>query len=185
MGKVLNKSTFSLLFLVLLSGCSLTRHYKKVATDADVTVAKKAIIAPWVATHFPVRVETVTKVDSFTTVIYDDETMSELNSIIDSLLITRDTAVKWLKENCVPRVERKTIRIRDTVFQTNGAQLFALQNQIALKESEITQQVEKVNRLEERVKKVKETRNYLIGVLALIGIAGIVFLLARLKPWSR
>jgi hypothetical protein len=182
MAGVLNKSI--LLFVVLLSSCSLTRHYKKVATDADVTVAKKAIIAPWVATHFPVRLETVTKVDSFTTVIYDDETMSELNDIIDSLLINRDTAVKWLKENCVPKTVVKTINFRDTVFQTNGAQLFALQQQIALKESEIAQQVDKVNRLEERVKKVKETRNYLIGVLALIGFGVIVLLLAK-KPWLR
>lgn len=177
------KGLNSLLFLVLLSGCSLHKHYKKVATDTNVTTEKKAIIAPWVSINFPVRVETVTKVDSFETVIYDEAALIEMNAIIDSLLLNRDTAVKWIKQNCVPRVEKKTITIRDTVFQSNGAQVFALQNQIANLQQETLTKTKAITSLEEKISKAKTTRNYLLGVIALFVFGLIVFILAKLKVW--
>ena len=70
-----------LVFFVLITSCSTTRHYKKVATDPQVTVEKKAIIAPWVSTNFPVE-ESYSKGEETTSVdtTYSAETVDSLKA---------------------------------------------------------------------------------------------------------
>jgi hypothetical protein len=167
MGKVI-KSGYILTFIVLLSGCSLTKHYKKVATDTDVTSKEKAIIAPWVSVHFPTKTEYVQgKTDTIETLITDDGVISELNQIIDSLLLLpKDSAIKYLHKNCKEKVI-KTVRV-DTVYNENGGTIYSLKQQLAVCDQEVNEQKGKVKSAEEKERKVREQRNYAFGVLLVL-----------------
>lgn len=176
-----------LLLLLFVVSCSTVRHYKKVATDTDVTNKEKAIIAPWVMANFPNRELFVPgKNDTIETWVSDDESIFQLGEIIDSLLmLPKDSIVKVIKDSC--RTKTVIIRRVDTFKVSNGAEVYNLQQQVAGKESEIKKLELTKSELEKDYNKIRETRNYLIGVLCLIGFVVIVFILARLKAgkWLR
>lgn len=173
----------SLLFIVLLSGCSLTKHYKKVATDSRVTSEKKAIIAPWVSVHFPTRTEFVQgRTDTIETILTDDQTITELNSIIDSLLVMpKDSVIKYLHENCKEKVKViRTVRV-DTVYNENGGTIYNLKQQLAVCDQEVLGIRQELKANDEKLDKVRNQRNYAFGVIALLGFSIIVFFLAKIK----
>lgn len=167
----------------LLFGCKPSRHYVKVATDTDVTTKEKGIIAPWVATHFPVRETFIPgKPHTVIEVVHDWETLGQLNDILDSLLmLPKDTVLKYLKENCVPK--REVIRIvrTDTVQVESGATIFQLQQRLAVCEGEVTLKQNQLDAAVEDAEKYKIQRNTYIGILALIGFAVGVIIAARLR----
>jgi hypothetical protein len=169
---------------VFLSGCSLTKHYKKVATDTQVTSEKKAIIAPWVSVHFPSKTEYIQgKVDTIETLITDDGVISELNAIIDSLLLLpKDSAIRYLHKNCKEKVIR-TVRV-DTMYQENGGTIYTLKQQLAVCDYEVVTVRQQLKDSEEKNKKLSNQRNYLIGIISLFVFGIIVFFLAKIKrPW--
>ena len=171
--------------LFLLYGCKSTRHYVKVATDTEVTNKEKAIIAPWVMANFPGRdVFIPGKNDTIIEVVQDWEVLGQLNEILDSLImLPRDTAIKYIKENCKPTKEIVNIIRVDTFRVSNGAEVYNLQQQVATKEVEIKKLEFSNSELLKKANKLKEVRNYLIGVLSLIGFGVIVFVMAKLKVW--
>jgi hypothetical protein len=133
--------------LLVLISCTPTKHYRKVASDPNVTPKKKAIIAPFVSAHFPVKErivsDTIIKIDT----VYDENTVLLLSTIIDSLIMTKtekvvDKSVETrlrqqlasVKKKCGQRV---TVRetIRDTIYQEDEAKTFALRDYITKLES--------------------------------------------------
>jgi hypothetical protein len=131
-----------LIFILLLVSCSGVKHYRKVATDTKVTVEKKAIIAPFVSTYFPVRErvksDTVIKVDT----VYDESTSKFFSDIIDSLVKSpakKDYALikkyEELKKACAYRPET-TIYIRDTIYAIDEAERFAMDQYVKSVEQE-------------------------------------------------
>ncbi len=175
------KSGYILTFIVLLSGCSLTKHYKKVATDTRVTSDKKAIIAPWVSVHFPTKTEYVKgKTDTIETLITDDVVISELNQIIDSLLLLpKDSAIKYLHKNCKEKVIR-TVRV-DTMYQENGGTIYSLKQQLAVCDQEVLGLRQSLKAGEEKLKKVRDQRNYSIGIILLLSFSIVVWFLSKIK----
>ena len=181
---MVSRSIYGLTFLLLLSGCSLTK-YKKVATDTRVTSEKKAIIAPWVSVHFPTKTEFIQgKTDTIETILTDDNTITELNGIIDSLLVMhKDSVIKYLHENCKEKTKViRTVRV-DTFYNENGGTIYNLKQQLAVCDQEVLGIKESLKVKDEKLKKVTQHRNYAIGVIALFVFAVIVFILAKLKVW--
>lgn len=114
------------LFIIVLIffSCNTTRHWKKVASDQNVTPEKRAIIAPKVAAMFPPEIifiegkETV-RIDS---IMYDES----LNVIITDTVNKVDTVIKTRVKQ-ITRVITK----RDTLQIVNTAQLSAVQRELA------------------------------------------------------
>jgi hypothetical protein len=109
--------------IFLLVSCSSVRHWKKVATDVDVTPYKKSLIAPKMAVLFPPQVkhvpgETVVKVDTV---------INERYEVIRDTVTGVDTVVKYRE-----RTVTKEVRIVDTVFQVDAATLYATQQELAV-----------------------------------------------------
>lgn len=167
----------------LLFGCKPSRHYVKVATDTDVTTKEKNIIAPWVATHFPVRETFIPgKPDTVIEVVQDWETLGQLNGILDSLLmLPKDTLLKYLKEKCVPKREIVNIRTVDTIQVESGATIFNLQQRLAVCEGEVTLKQNQLDAAVESSEKFKNQRNTFIGILSLIVFAVGVIIAAKLR----
>lgn len=172
----------SILFLFLL-GCKATeKTYKKVATDYNVTTEKKAIIAPWVSVHFPPTTEFIFgKSDTLIETVYDEQALSELNEIIDSLLLMpKDSVVKYL-QNYVPKVQKIYVHRTDTLLQEDAGAVFSLKQQLVICDHDVNVKVAELKTMEERLEKMRGVRNKLIGVLSLIGFGIIVFFLAKLR----
>jgi PBP1b-binding outer membrane lipoprotein LpoB len=154
-----------LLFLVFAS-CNPTRHYQKVATDTEVTPKKKAIIAPWVSTNFPVE-ETYTKGKDSVIVdtLYNADVVDSLKTELDLLIIAINGSrgddedsiefidIDSLKASILAKCKGtrtvvKTISRVDTVKKADGAALFAMKNQLDKCESATVFQDEKIKQLQ-------------------------------------
>ena len=80
---LIKKLKYIVILPLILLGCGVSlRIYNKVATDSKVTVDKLAIIAPFVATNFPIK-ETFIRGKSDTTIIHD--TTTETAIIYDTI----------------------------------------------------------------------------------------------------
>ena len=166
---------------MLLSGCGLTRHYKKVATDIDVTLKKKSIIAPWVAVNFPSVTKVVPgKIDTVETIYYDEIAIDDLNHLVDSLLL-RPEVVKLLKEKCIPIVKTKYITKVDTVFTDNAAKIFTMQQSIARLESANVKLSLSSEDKDKKISDIKRQRNIFIGILSGIVLLTGVIIYFKLK----
>jgi hypothetical protein len=99
--------------ILLAAGCSPLKHYRKVATDTQVTEEKRKTIAPWVAANFPTETryvpgDTVVRVDTLTT---EDTLYWET---VDTVQIPK-TIVRYVT---------KTVTIRDTIYKSDEAKLY-------------------------------------------------------------
>lgn len=126
-----------LAFLLFTMGCSPLRHYKKVATDTEVTPKKKKIMAPWIMANFPsedryvpgdtlVRIDTLDRADT----IYWET--------VDTLRIQEPTVTRYIT---------RTITIRDTIYRNDPktkAELFTLRDNLAKAEYRQTAQAEEI-----------------------------------------
>lgn len=180
----MNKLIYSLTFIMILSGCNLTKHYKKVATDTDVTLLKKAIIAPWVSVNFPNQTTFIPgQVDTLELIHYDEIALKEMNDIIDSLLmLPRDSVIKLLKEKCIPVTKTVYLTRVDTVQREDQAKVFVLQQSLARSESAIVQLNADITQKESKLDKVKNQRNTFIGISFLFVLSIVIFLYVKLKP---
>jgi len=173
-----------IIVVIALIGCNTTKHYKKVSTDTDVTLLKKAIIAPWVSVHFPNQTTFIPgRVDSVEKVVYDEKALSEMNDIIDSLLmLPKDSVIKLLKEKCIPITKTVYLTRVDTVQRDDPAKIFVLQQSLARSEAAIVQLNADITQKEEKLNKVKNQRNTFLGITILFVLAIATFLYVKLKP---
>jgi len=125
----------ALALCVFITACSPLRHYRKVATDTDVTTKKKKIMAPWIMANFPsedryvpgdtlVRIDTLTREDT----IYWE---------------TVDTLRLQEPERVVYRYVTRTLTIRDTVYRPDPktkAQVFYLTDELNKRDAVIVSQ---------------------------------------------
>lgn len=171
-----------IIVLALLTGCKATeKTYRKIATDTQVTTEKKNIISPWVSVHFPPTTEFVFgKPDTIVNVVYDELALGELSSIVDSLLmLPKDSVIQYLKG--ANKTRTVYVHRTDTLYKEDAGAVYSLKQQLAVCDQDVNMKLTEIKDLKEKVDKVKETRNYLIGVLCLIGFGVIVFFLAKLK----
>lgn len=141
------------IFLLLLLSCNPLRHYQKVATDTDVTAKKKATIAPFIAIHFPVKEKYVKGDTIIDTLLKYDTSFVKVN----------DTIIKEITHNKII-----TKKIIDTIYMTNEAERYALQETINKYEQDIKELQDKSNKQENKIKDLRDERNILlIGVLIL------------------
>jgi len=181
-------SRIIILFLILVS-CSTVRHYKKVATDTRVTTEKKAIIAPFVSTYFPVRERVKSDTVKVTDTLYDEGTAHMLSDIIDSLLAKpqkKDTALirkfQELKKKCASLVST-TITIRDTIYTVDEAERFTLTQYVKATEAENSVLKKEKELADKRLADMRKQKSWLIVSLVLAGliIAALLYFFLRFK----
>jgi hypothetical protein len=170
--------------VIALIGCNTTKHYKKVATDIDVTLEKKAIIAPWVSVNFPNQTTFIIgKMDTVEKVVYDDDALNQMTEIIDSLLmLPKDSVIKLLKEKCIPVTKTVYLTRVDTVQREDQAKVFVLQQSLARSEAAIVQLNADITQKDAKLDKVKNQRNTFIGISFLFVLSIVIFLYVKLKP---
>lgn len=172
-----------IIVVIALIGCNTTKPYRKIALDTDVTMYKKAIIAPWVSVHFPNQTIFIPgQVDTVEKVVYDEDALSQMNDIIDSLLmLPRDSVIKLLKEKCIPITKTVYLTRVDTVQREDAAKVFVLQQSLSRSESAIVQLNSDLTQKDIKIRKAN-TRFYIsLGVIAffILGIAS--YLYVKLK----
>lgn len=201
--------SFILAFLVLTTSCSTTRHYKKVATDSEVTPKKKAIIAPWVSANFPVE-ESYTKGKDSVTVdtLYNADVVDSLKTELDLLIIAingnRDgeegDSIEYIDVDSLKaailakckgtKVIRTVTHRVDTLKQKDGAALFTMKTQLDKCNAESVVKDEQIKNLQAQVLAANEERDEVKGeknmlwiylVVALIAILVLGYLLVKPK----
>lgn len=166
------RNLFLVCFLLLLS-CSSVRHYRKVATDTEVTLEKKAIISPWVSVHFPAIPEYI-KGDSV--VVYDTtynlHLIDSLVKSIDSIVATQvtidvDSLKRAIELQCRPKtVYKTTVRI-DTVKIRDEAMVFTLRRDLELAGAENVSLATKLKETEDKLAKAsKKGGTYILYIIA-------------------
>jgi hypothetical protein len=135
--------------LLVLISCTPTKHYRKVASDPNVTPKKKAIIAPFVSAHFPVKERIVSDTVRIVDTVYDEKTTYILSTIIDSLIMRKQDTVRIrdrkaeakliaqlneIKKDC-GRLITIHEKITDTIYQEDEAKTFAMREYITRLES--------------------------------------------------
>lgn len=133
-----------LIVILLLVSCNPTKPYKRVAADPNVTPKKKAIIAPFVSAHFPIKERITTDTIRVIDTVYDENTVLILANIIDSMImVKKDTVIvrdisterrlseqlRLAKKNC-GRVITVRETIKDTIWQEDGATTLLLRDQL-------------------------------------------------------
>jgi hypothetical protein len=173
-----------IIVVIALIGCNTTKHYKKVATDTDVTLYKKAIIAPWVSVNFPNQTTFIAgQVDTVETLVWDEMILNEMNEIIDSLLmLPKDSVIKLLKEKCIPVTKTVYLTRVDTVQREDQAKVFVLQQSLARSEATIIKRDATILDKDAALSKVKNQRNTFIGISFLFVLSLVIFIYVKLKP---
>lgn len=138
------------LLIILLMACNPLRHWKGVAVDADVTMQKKAIIAPMVALHFPPETKYI-KGDTVIKVIID--TLVD----IDTTYLPGDTITK-----IITKLRERTIvkTVIDTVYQLNTAEVFALREHISKQEQLLNELIAKSQELKDDADDAHRSRRW-------------------------
>ena len=160
-----------ILFLFILFGCNPLRHYNKVATDPDVTMTKKNIIAPWVALHFPVE----TKYVKGETIIETDT----LNILDTTYIKAMDTVIKKITVTKV--INKRTI---DTIYMVNEAERFALRNIITRQGADIEAKDKMIKEYKTKLTKAASDKFWMMVAIILLGLFNL-FILYRwiTKQW--
>jgi hypothetical protein len=138
-----------ILIVLLFVSCNPTKPNRKVASDPNVTPKKKAIIAPFVSTHFPVTERIVSDTVRIVDTVYDEKTTYILSTIIDSLIMRKQDTVRIrdrkaeakliaqlneIKKDC-GRLITIHEKITDTIYQEDEAKTFAMREYITKLES--------------------------------------------------
>lgn len=166
------RNLFLVCFLLLLS-CSSVRHYRKVATDTEVTPEKKAIISPWVSAHFPAVPEYI-KGDSV--IVYDttynfhiiDSLVKSIDSLAASqMYIDVDSLKRAIEAQCRPKtVYKTTVRI-DTIKIRDEALVFTLRRDLEVASGENAALVVKLKEAEDKLSKAgKKGTTYILYIIA-------------------
>lgn len=176
-----------LLSLLLLLSCSSVRHYRKVATDTEVTPEKKAIIAPWVSAHFPIDIvylqgEEIVVVDSTFNQALIDSLIVSIDSLTSAFSkINVDSLKEAIRKECVPKTVYKT-RVRvDTVKVPDKALIFTLQRDLETCNGVNASLQEKLNQAQAKIDAHgKKTTNYIIYLVIGLAVIGLqTFLLVK------
>jgi len=177
--------------LLLMMACTSVRPYKKVAADARVTTEKKAILAPFVATHYPpqfrVIKDTIVRMDT----TYNERFVYELAKIIDSLIFVpkdtirvKDPAMKKRVDSLIRLCGRSVIKTEiytDTVYVADGAKDMALNQFVSGVQAEnASLKSDNADLKEKSSGASKKLRMYMIGMYAAIALA-LMFLFLLFK----
>lgn len=141
------------IFLLLFISCNTLRHYQKVAIDTKVTAKKKATIAPFVAIHFKPEIKYI-KGDTIVEVIIHTDTINTLLT---------DTSYKTILQTKII-----TKKIVDTIYMSNEAERYALQQTILNYEKDISELQESNNKQEQKIKDLRQEKNILLIGLSLL-----------------
>lgn len=175
------RNLFLFCFLLLLS-CSSLKHYRKVATDTEVTPEKKAIISPWVSVHFPtvpqyIKGDSVIVVDT----AYNLHVIDSLLGVVDSIaanqiVVDLDSLKRVIESQCRPKtVYKTTVRI-DTLKMRDEALVFSLTRDLEVANAHNVALSTKLKETEEKLAKAsKKGTTYILYIVAaaiLVGFQG-------------
>lgn len=183
--------------LIILISCTPTKPYRKVASDTDVTPKKKAIIAPFVSMHFPVRERVTSDTVRIVDTVYDEKTTYILSTIIDSLIMRgKDTIrlrdkraearlveqLKVAKKEC-GRVITIKETIKDTIWQEDEAKTFAMRDYITKLEAKNGTLTHDLEVADKKVSAEFKRANTLLFMFigALLVIAFLIWLIIKTK----
>jgi hypothetical protein len=131
----IKKLKYFIILPVLLVGCGVSvRLYNKIATDSKVTVDKLAIIAPFVATNFPIK-ETFIIGKSDTTIIHDTTTKT---AIIYDTILKRYDSIK-IKNIVSNRLVMRT----DTIRLKSASDCYEINNRLLTAELKVKELTDK------------------------------------------
>lgn len=159
-----------IIFLILLMGCNPLRHYNKVATDPDVTMTKKNIIAPWVALHFP----TLTKYVKGETIIETDT----VNIFETTYIKAMDTVIKKIT---VTKVINK--RTTDTIYMVNEAERFALRNIVTRQGADIEAKDKMIKEYKTKLTKAASDKFWMTVAIILLFLINFILYRWITKQW--
>lgn len=177
--------------ILLFAACTSVRPYKQVAADAYVTTEKKAIIAPFVSTHFPPTVRTVRDTLHIIDTAYNEQFVYELSKIIDSLIFApKDTVrvddptnkrrIDSLIRLCSRSINKTTI-LRDTVWTTDPGKDMALTRFISIIQAENASLKKESDEIKTKADSSgKKLRLYMFGMYGAIALA-LMFLILLFK----
>lgn len=177
--------------ILLFAACTSVRPYKQVAADAHVTTEKKAIIAPFVSTHFPPTFRVVRDTLHIIDTAYNERFVYELSKIIDSLIFApKDTVrvenpankrrIDSLVRLCSRSINKTTI-LRDTVWMTDPGRDMALTHFISNVQAEnVLLKKEAEDSKLKASSSGKKLRLYMFGMYGAIALA-LMFLILLFK----
>lgn len=170
------------IFVVL--SCGSLRHYRKVATDKDVTAEKKAVISGWVAEHFPVTPEYIKGDDVIVTdTVYDTHLVDSLTASIDSLILNQlyldvDSLKAQIRRECKPKtIYRTKIRV-DTVKVVDDNLVTSLQSSL---DSAKAKNIDLEFKLVEAENKKGNSLYYIVGAFVVAGVQAYMMAKRRKK----
>lgn len=181
--------------LILLISCTPTKPYKRVAADPNVTPQKKAIIAPFVSAHFPIRERVTTDTIRIVDTVYDEKTVLVLSNIIDSLIMRgKDTIrdrrfevrlveqLKQAKKDCGRIITIREI-VKDTIWQADDAIMFILKDQVSKLEAKNNGLSYELEVADKRVASAVKRANLmlLLFIISLLLLALIIWLFLKAK----
>jgi hypothetical protein len=146
--------------ILLLASCSPLRHYKKVATDPNVTPEKKAVIAPWVVLNFPFQ-PTYSKPDTVDILIVDTIQLYSTDTLHDVKNLVQ------FRDRIVTKVVQRTIR--DTVKFESTATIDAIRRQLSIANERNGQVHTQKEQAEAATKAAKSKNRNLIYILIALG----------------
>lgn len=152
-------------------GCNPLRHYEKVAIDTDVTTAKKKVIAPFVALHFPVETKYVkgdTIIETDTLSLHDTTYIKKMDTITQRITLTKV-------------IHKKTT---DTIYMSNEAERFALRELITRQGTEMEAKDKIIKEYKQKIKDAAAQKFWMMVAIIALGVFNL-FILYRwiTKQW--
>lgn len=160
-----------ILLIIFLMGCNPLRHYNKVATDPDVTMTKKKVIAPFVALHFPVETKYVkgdTVIETDTLSLHDTTYINKMDTVTQRITLTKV-------------IHKKTT---DTIYMSNEAERFALRELITRQVTEMEAKDKIIKEYKQKIKDAAEQKFWMMVAIIALGLFNL-FILYRwiTKQW--
>lgn len=182
-------TVLSLILTVLLS-CNSLRHYKKVATDTDVTQKELQIITPWVHVHFAPQVEYVPgKEIVVTDTVVDTKAVDSLIRYIKNTpQVNIDSIEAAILATCVTKTIKEAKKTVDTIKVPDVALIKAKDNQYNTLHGEYIVAIEQRDKIEREKNEVvaKETKYktriaFLTVGIVVILLAIVAYIVLKLK----
>lgn len=162
-----------LIFVMLLVSCGVLRHYRKVATDTNVTPEKKAIISPWVSAHFPttpeyIKGDSVVVVDTTYNLRLIDSLVASIDSIVaHQIVIDLDSLKRAIEAQCRPRTVYKTTVRVDTLKVKDEALVFTLSRDLEKANAQNASLSVQLKETQDRLEKASKKRGtYILYIIA-------------------
>lgn len=185
------KYLLMLLMLVFSFSCNPLKHYQKVALDTEVTPKKKAVIAPWVATHFaaapPIYIKGKDSIRVDTA--YDNSKIDSLSAKLDSLLGGTDINIDSLKaaiiKDCKPKIITVTKQRVDTIEKESSAQaakIFTINRDLDVANSDNVTKELKIKELENALRDSQKSKGNLWIFLIISIVLNLALLYLLFKP---